>query len=308
MKKGPLQAHHFPVMVDHPVSPGPGDEQIQVISEPKLSPHSDQTFLEGSLGKDFFQKDLDLVHLYTVVRLALNMYQEILGQKLEWQGQGRLYLYPNARTGIGGSYSPEENVMRFYTFAVNKKWVYGCRYFDVVAHESGHAILHALRPKWSQSPTKETAAVSEACCDLTALFLKLYQKDWFEEIVKQGQLKTLAYFAMDYGKLLGYKKGIRNLAKPHPGITSHSLSVTFSSAIFQVLVEVLPSGRNSNIEEGHMKVKELITLWLQSLAKSDTQSIDHSQLAQAMIAEAKDLKWPQWADRLTQNFLQTKII
>ncbi|MGI9542852.1 MAG: hypothetical protein ACR2MX_06300 [Cyclobacteriaceae bacterium] len=308
MKKAPLQAHLFQVQVDHPVGPGPGDEQIQVISEPELSPHSQQAFLEGFPGKDFFQKDLDLVHLYTVVRLALDMYQEILCQTLAWPDKGRLYIYPNTRTGIGGSFSPEENAIHFYTMAINKKWVYSCRYFDVVAHEAGHAILHALQPGWSKQTTKTTSVVSEACCDLTALFLKLYQKDWFEEIVKQGQLKTLAYFASDYGKLLGYKKGIRNLAKPDPGITSHSMSVTFSSSIFRVLVEELPSGFSSNIEDGYMKVKELITLWLQSLVKSDLQGINHSQLATAMIVEAKDRQWSHWVDLLTKSFSQTKII
>ena len=54
--------------------------------------------------------------------------------------------------------------------------VYTCRSLDIVAHETGHAILDGLKPAWmSSTRSPQTGALHEAFGDLTAIFLSLSQ-------------------------------------------------------------------------------------------------------------------------------------
>ena len=52
--------------------------------------------------------------------------------------------------------------------------VFTCRSFDIVSHETGHAVLDGLRPNWLlASAPPQTGGLHESFGDLTAIFLAL---------------------------------------------------------------------------------------------------------------------------------------
>ncbi len=60
--------------------------------------------------------------------------------------------------------------------------VFTCRSFDIVAHETGHAILDGLKPGWLDHPSNQpqTGGLHEWFGDLCAIFLTLSQLDQVE--------------------------------------------------------------------------------------------------------------------------------
>src|SRR2546422_8944504 len=94
--------------------------------------------------------------------------------------------------------------------------LYTCRSFDIVAHETGHAILDGLKPNWILSTSSpQSGALHEAFGDLTAIFLALSQFDQVEAIIAQTranlQDKTfLSDLAEELGLALGRPNGLRN--------------------------------------------------------------------------------------------------
>jgi len=62
----------------------------------------------------------------------------------------------------------------FHTDAALRARVYACRSFDMVSHETGHAILDSLCPLWYQfKGSGESAALHEGFADCVALFTML---------------------------------------------------------------------------------------------------------------------------------------
>ena len=308
IKKAPFKKNIEHLEYLGPVGKGPGDEQIQVYDQLQLTPYSEKRFLKGQLGKGYGQKDLDLVHTYTVVRMVLNMYQDHLGRKLSWPGPSPLYIYPFSGSGVGACFIPEENSIYCYSNAVKKKWVFSCRFFDVVAHETGHAILNALKPEWTISTTKETAAVVESICDLTALFTKLNNWEWFNEIQLNDQLKGLSCFAFDYGLQLGYPYGIRNFNSSNHGVTSHDISTTFSGAVFQSLIWLYTNQPNLTNKEKYNKTQQIVSICLVAIDQAKGNNIDFGQLANNMLSIATENSWDDWVAGLRVQFHQKKII
>ena len=72
----------------------------------------------------------------------------------------------------------------FHTDAALRARVYTCRSFDVVAHETAHAVLDSLCPHWYRySGAGELAALHEGYADATALFALLDRTEVRESAV-----------------------------------------------------------------------------------------------------------------------------
>src|SRR5262249_56989773 len=66
--------------------------------------------------------------------------------------------------------------------------IFTCRSFDIVSHETGHAVLDGLKPGWimgGQPP--QTGGLHESFGDLTAIFLALSQMDQVEAVIAPTQ-------------------------------------------------------------------------------------------------------------------------
>src|SRR5206468_1201869 len=131
-------------------------------------------------------------------------------------------VFPHAGVTMNAFYSRSLKALKFFFF--NKPgdppgppWnIFVCRSLDIVAHETGHAVLDGLKPNWiGAAGPPQTGALHESFGDLTAIFLTLSQMDQVEAVIAQTKAnlhdKTfLSDLAEQFGLALGRTNGLRN--------------------------------------------------------------------------------------------------
>ncbi len=202
--KQSIRKIHLP----HHVIKGPTDVDFQVVLQLETSdgrvekdakatqlavPDENNDFLADIDGDPFA---FDLVHTYAVCRLTLDMYQRDLGLK-DWRWYWDLRAEPgtprqplriiaHAGDKCNAVYHRGKRVLKFYHYTPKQgRTTYMCRCFDIVAHETGHAILDALKPELYGVKIGQSGALHESFADLTAIFSVLSQMDLCEEMVAE---------------------------------------------------------------------------------------------------------------------------
>jgi hypothetical protein len=214
----------------------------------------------------------DAVHTFAVVRQTLTMYQRALSaasseMPLPWQWNSSVdtapikvfpYGLPNVMNAF---YSRSQNCLKFGDFVPSGQAdrVYTCRSFDIVSHETGHAVLDGLKPQWLQADNPpQTGGLHEAFGDLTAIFLALSQLDQCEAVIAQTKAhlhdKTfLADIAEQFGLALGSSTGLRNadndLTLADAGTEVHAISQVFTGAVYDILADLFAFERNPALED-----------------------------------------------------------
>jgi len=118
---------------------------------------------------------------------TLDTYESICGPLTGWQGIAAnkdLALLPNAGQELNAFY--DRASISFFEFPVGATIVYSGASNDVVAHETGHAILDAIRPDLWDVQMMEPAAFHEGFGDCIALMAALSDKDTRVELLKTG--------------------------------------------------------------------------------------------------------------------------
>lgn len=237
------------------VASGPRDARIQVEGTVPVQKNAMGDFVETP-GTEAF----DAVHTFAVVRDTLTLYQRALGgASLPWQWNDSgntqpISVYARAGMTPNAYYSRSDKALKFFYFTpAGNPTVYTCRSLDIVSHETGHAILDALKPGWllSNNPP-QTGGLHESFGDLTAIFLTLSQTDQVEAIIAQTKAdlheKTfLADLAEQFGLALGRPNGLRNadndLKLSEAGTEVHAISQVFTGAIYDILADIFTSER-----------------------------------------------------------------
>ena len=130
---------------------------------------------------------------------------------------------------------------------------------DIVAHETGHAVLDGLKPGWlAAGNPPQTGGLHESFGDITAIFLALSQLDQVEAVIAQTKAnlhdKTfLAELAEQFGAALGRPNGLRNadnnLKLSQVGNEVHAVSQVFTGAIYDILADVFAHERNAALKD-----------------------------------------------------------
>jgi hypothetical protein len=242
---------------------GPKDSRIAIAGLPPVSPNALGDFIQTPATNAF-----DCVHTFAVVRQTLTMYQRALSSistaaAMPWQWNGStntdaLSVLPHGLPDtMNAFYSRSDKGLKFGDFirpgSSPPQRLYTCRSFDIVSHETGHAILDGLKPSWIMSGNAlQTGALHESFGDLTAIFLALSQFDQVEAIIAQtrGNLhdKTfLSDLAEEFGLALGRPNGLRNadndLKLSQVGTEVHALSQVFTGGIYDVLADIFAHER-----------------------------------------------------------------
>jgi hypothetical protein len=233
---------------------GPRDARV-TSGSPGIVP------VEPNVFGDFIQVPgtdaFDAVHTYAVVRHTLRMYQRALAvggsaAPLPWQWNSGtntepLNVFPHGLPDVMNAfYSRNAQALKFGHFIKSgtTQRVFTCRSFDIVAHETGHAILDGLKPNWIVSGGPQTGGLHESFGDISAIFVALSQLDQVEAVIAQTKAnlhdKTfLADLAEEFGLALGRPNGLRNadndLKLSETGIEVHAISQVFTGwLIFSV--------------------------------------------------------------------------
>jgi hypothetical protein len=261
------------VYIHAQVNEGPSDSQIVIRGLSPVSPDLNQDFLVDPASDE---KAFDAVHTYTIVRQVLTMYQRVLDRKLQWQwndntNQEPISVHPQAGRTANAYYSREEKVLKFFFFKPNSQPagspdVYTCRSLDIVAHETGHAILDALKPNWiSFSAPAQTGGLHESFGDITSIFTILSQLDLVEYIIAETKAdlhgrNILAALAEQFGLAFGMPNGLRNadndLRLSDVSNEVHDISQVFTGAIYDILADIFTANRNSRVRDDSVTLYE----------------------------------------------------
>lgn len=210
----------------------------------------------------------DCAHTFAVIRQTLTMWEQSRGGAAipwAWNSGTNTTALTNQPRGFNGAnafYSRNGKSVSFgyFTPSGSSVPVYTCRSLDIVAHETGHAILDGLKPGWlGAGNVPQTGAMHEAFGDLTAIFLALTQFDQVETFVALTRANLhaknfLAALAEQFGAALGRPSGLRNadndLKLSQVSNEVHALSQVFTGAIYDILADIY------NFELGQQAAKK----------------------------------------------------
>jgi hypothetical protein len=286
---------------------GPRDARI-VNGQPGISAVSPNSFGDFILSPNTDQ--FDAVHTFAVVRQTLTLYQRALADgadapPLPWQwndgdNTSPLQVFPHGLPNVMNAYySRDDRELRFGDFIPSgaAERVFTCRSFDIVAHETGHAVLDGLKPNWllNNNPP-QTGGLHESFGDLTAIFLALSQLDQVEAVIAQTKAnlhdKTfLADMAEQFGLALGRSNGLRNadndLTLSEAGTEVHAISQVFTGAIYDILADIFAYERRPAFEDDaavlHRIGEYLRGLVLRALVAAPDEAATFADVANEML-------------------------
>lgn len=180
--------------------------------------------MHANINRDFIftpgSSEFDRAHAFAIVRETLTMFQCTRGgAPLPWAGNvcgntDPMSVLPRAGVTPNAFYSRGAKSVNFFFFtpAGASVPVFTCRSLDIVAHETGHAILDGLKPGWlAAGNPPQTGGLHESFGDLTALFLACTQLDQVDEAIAQTKANLhnknfLSALAEQFGAALGFPR------------------------------------------------------------------------------------------------------
>jgi hypothetical protein len=227
------------------------------------------TPVHANVNRDFLfvsgTPEFDCAHAFAVVRETLTMYQRIRGAAplpWVWNTGGNtapLTVFPRAGVTANAFYSRGQQALKFFSFTPSGQTqeVFTCRSLDIVAHETGHAVLDGLRPGWLGGGPPQTGGLHESFGDLTALFLACAQLDQVEAAIASSKANLhdknlfLSALAEQFGSALGLPHGLRNadndLKLSQVGNEVHAISQVFTGGIYDTLADIFVFEKNRQV-------------------------------------------------------------
>lgn len=132
------------------------------------------------------------VLVFGTVWMTLKMFENenILGanRKLAWAfGAPQLLVVPRAGEWPNAFYERESHSLQFFYFETDQGTLHTCLSADIVAHETGHAILDAICPDLYNATSPQSLAIHESIADLTALCRALDNRPLVDEVVSRPE-------------------------------------------------------------------------------------------------------------------------
>lgn len=173
--------------------------------------------------------------VYAVAMTTIGHFERALGRVVLWadhrtKGDGgyveqfvrRLRIYPHALRDRNAYYSPEKKALLFGYFPVTRKdrfntpgtLVFTCLSHDIVAHETTHALLDGVHPRFSEPTNLDVRAFHEAFADIVALFQHFSYPTVLESQIRRtrGNLNgehLLGQLAQQFGQATGRGAALR---------------------------------------------------------------------------------------------------
>ncbi len=248
------------------IQAGPSDDSISTIasrSDIHVEFDAERNFLFDPQRQPV---KFDAAATYAVVRMTLDMYRRALKQtglrqRLNWQwGHDQIKLFPGEEKMQNAFYSRHYRALVFGYFTDHEgRSIQTDRAADIVAHETGHAILDALKPTWYASQYSETRALHEAFADITAILFLLSQLDICDRIItnSKGYLHQQSLFSLmgeEFAHAMGLVGGIRNAANQTKlgeirDLEPHLLSTVFTGAVYEILVKLFDHRKDDGMAQ-----------------------------------------------------------
>jgi hypothetical protein len=212
------------------------------------------------LNDDHFHQ----VNVWAIVQRVLDFYEDltVLGRPVPWAFRGnRLTILPHAtKDKTTTCYDRESKSLQFAYFNDPNGPVFTCLSHDIVAHETGHAILDGIRPYFHKGYTLQSQAFDEFTADLTAILSALRNNDVrhiFVNYLEKGEPEAnfIADIAEEFGRAVTDRKYLRTAlneftmsdvsrwAKDPSADAAHDASQVLAGLIFDIFLRLLQSYR-----------------------------------------------------------------
>jgi hypothetical protein len=223
-------------IANEPLSKGPLGARIQVID------------YDGVTGKLYEPVDLDhpavLMNdglsptesdprfhqqmVYAVTMKTLENFEIALGRKLRFYRGRPLRLFPHAFIGPNAFYDPESVSILFGYFEADRddpgpnlpgQTVFSCLSHDIIAHEVTHALVHRLRPSFTDATNRDVLAFHEGFSDIVAIFQHFSFRDVLTDTIQKTRTDLRSYepliqLAQQFGYAAGLGRSLRSALGP----------------------------------------------------------------------------------------------
>ncbi len=219
--------------------------------------------------------------VYAVAMATIERFERALGRVTLWADRWvrqdgvvtagefvqRLRIYPHALREANAYYSPLKKALLFGYFPsrgghrgqLPGGMVFTCLSFDIVAHETTHALLDGLHPRFAEATNPDVYALHEAFADVVALFQRFSYTSILEhQIARTGgnleKQNLLGQLAQQFGQAVGgrgalrdalgsYKNGVWEPRKPDPkalesALEPHERGAILVAAIFGAFLSI----------------------------------------------------------------------
>jgi hypothetical protein len=274
---------------DDGLETGPVDEYLEVVDYDPASQlfyapvDLNQSFLlaQDGLAPSDSNPQFHQQMVYAVARTTIGHFEKALGRKALWsehipmpygkhQFVQRLRIYPHAMREANAYYSSAKKALLFGYFPAEGEdvgdnypgeTVFSCLSHDIIAHETTHALLDGLHPRFVEPSNVDALAFHEAFADIVALF----QHFTYPEILRhqiahtRGDLRLdnlLGELAYQFGQAIGNYGALRSAigtvdrttqqwipekadpAKIHDTVEPHARGAILVAAVFDAFITV----------------------------------------------------------------------
>ncbi len=300
------------ISFNHSISAGPADDRV-IINGFNVKPDERGDFISDSYSED----ELDAIHTFGIARYILDIFESSLGRPMDWSWEVRGKKEPIAisirNNDINARYLKSAKTIELDFFGPYSTRRYYCRSSDIVAHETAHALLDGLKPLWRKSNI-ETQGLTEAFCDLAAMFFVTSQLDLCEEVIKEtnGNLKKesiLTEFGVGYGQEQNNNSPIRSALNKKKYESHLAYAYDFSAVLIGSLYDILCEMINNQSTNSSVSARllfETSQFWQASIIKAfDACNPVNSSLSEFAFQFMKNIKGEK--GMIESIFLQRSI-
>lgn len=234
------------VMWEDGLKPGPVGDYLEVVD---FDPASDCYYEPVDLNDKYLLAQNGLapseggpkLHQQMVYAVAMNTidhFERALGRVALWASRiirkkdgsfkdeeyvHRLRIYPHALREANAYYSPAKKALLFGYFPARGRGpgqspggtVFTCLSYDIVAHETTHALLDGLHPSFNEPTNPDVHALHEGFADVVALLQRFAHPELLEHQIARTrgnleQQNLLGELAQQFGQALGMRGALRS--------------------------------------------------------------------------------------------------
>lgn len=208
----PTDLAHPRLLAQHGLPPSESSPQF----------HQQMVYAVAMSTISVFEKALGRAALWAP-RLERDQNGEVIRTLPEKQFVPRLRIYPHALREANAYYEPDLHALLFGYFPSRDQpggetlpggVVFTCQSFDIIAHETTHALLHGLHRYYLNPSNADVFAFHEAFADVVALFQHFSHVEVIRHQVAltRGDLtkqNLLGQMAQQFGEALGHRGALR---------------------------------------------------------------------------------------------------
>lgn len=219
---------------------------------PAKTPRGAGSYAVSTLKRASSERRMAPVSVFGVVHKTIEMFEEpdALGRRVDWAFDSpQLLVVPFAGDWANAFYERSSQSLQFFSFiGPDDKPVHTCFSQDIVAHETGHAILDGIAPDLYDATTPQALAMHESIADVVAVIAAFRSRKLRDRVLaqKNGDISDSSAFSGLAGQFSeaqmegrDYLRNLNNDAAIEPGLVEpHALSEVLSGALYAVVMKL----------------------------------------------------------------------